>query len=263
MKTYLAESWDVDAFENLERAPLSTDSGRGPIKLIHHPKSLIVERRYLHGGLHRFFFPDLFFVTRRAQREYQIHRKLFNAGLATVEPVGWAEQPSVLPGFRRYSYYSRFLPDAKTLAVWLAEDGLDGNQLCQMAAILHQLFQDGVQHADLNLNNWLVAAGKIYIIDFDKAHATRLEPEVYLAACLKRMARSAKKLGLFDGSSIPLRFLILCAGRFDLDPQKVLVRFSSQIFQERFWDRCRWRISGGHRKKSPIRSVTHKRGSNG
>ncbi|MDJ0841618.1 MAG: lipopolysaccharide kinase InaA family protein [Acidobacteriota bacterium] len=251
MKVFLHHSWQIPDLPDLHREPLNTGSGRGVVSLIRHPRGLLVERQYRHGGARRRVFPRSFpRGGKRPDHEYRIHRRVFEAGISTVEPVGWSETAASLPGLRYYYFYSGYEPGAIPLPKFIREGRLRPGHLRQMATILKQLFDLNIFHTDLNLNNWLVRDDRVYLIDFDKARETEMDAETYLTACLLRLLRSVKKLGFLQKRRHMLRFLVYAASRFEVSVENAIKSIPKQFFTERFWDKCRWMISGGFQGKS-------------
>ncbi len=249
-REHLLPHWRMAGFDRLERMPLRLNAGRGALRLVPHPQGTLLERCYRHGGLRRFCLPDYFLRSDRPVEELARHRQAHEGGIATVEPVGWAEQRVHLPGFRRYFYYSVFDADATPLPTVLA--GLGQRRLsAQMAAILHRLFRLGIHHHDLNLNNWLVAGERLLLIDFDRARLVDWDAAGFLGRALARIARSGKKLGFVARKRGFLRLAVLAAALFDLDARSVLRSLPVNLARVSVLDRLRWRLSGGHQSLRP------------
>ena len=238
--------WMNTDWSSLSRKPLSADSGRGALHLIEHPLGVILERTYRHGGIRRLILADYFKANNRPAHEFAIHKKAHLAGIATPEPVGWGEIHS-MPGIRRYFYYSRYLEGTRPLPQCLNSDIAVESYLWQIALILWQLYNEDIYHHDLNLNNWLAdPKGKVYLIDFDKAQRGDPDRVRYLTRCLRRMVRSARRLGLSHRRSLFFRLTILCARQFDVDVRQVLAGIPTGEQNRRWYHRLVWKISGGH-----------------
>lgn len=249
-REHLLPHWRISGFDRLERRALVLNAGRGALHLVQHPRGTLLERCYRHGGLRRFLLPDYFLRSERPAQELDRHRQAHEGGLATVEPVGWAEQSVALPGFRRYFYYSVFEPGAAPLPAVLA--GLGHRRLSnQMAATLHRLFRLGIHHHDLNLNNWLVAGERLLLIDFDRARLVEWDAADFLGRALARIARSGKKLGFGSWKRGFMRLAILAAELFELDARRVLRGLPVNLQRVSALDRLRWRLSGGHQVLPP------------
>ncbi len=242
---HLKPRWRVESWDSLDRRPVVTESGRGVISLIDHPEGLVVERPYRHGGLRRFLFPKAFRVGPRAKNEFEIHQAAFEGGVSTCERVGWSQQPCGIPFFRHYFFYSQFLPGATVLPQWLDTNGLSTKQARQMAKIIFRLYELGIRHTDLNLNNWLVSGDQIFIIDFDRGEFVRQDPQTYLGVVLRRMLRSGRKLGINKPGPF-LRFVVQVADLFSLNPRDLLGLASNQNMRRRWYHRILWKLSGGH-----------------
>ena len=250
-ETGIRAEWSVADWEALPREPLSTSSGRGMVQLVHHPRGAVIERRYRHGGLRRHLLPEHFWRNARPMREFEAHQAAFSAGVATAEPVGWRARPALLPFYKRFCYYSVFLPDAVLLSSAFARATVKRSHLQEMARTLVALHGLGMFHGDLNLNNWLLSSDKVYLIDFDKACPAPSNKTVYLVACLHRMARSGRKLGFLAYRRQFYRFILIASAEFGVNAREVASVLPLQLQTITWWDRLRWRLSGGHRQPPP------------
>lgn len=245
----LADAWRHPDWEQLTRRPLDRNAGRGGVMLLDHPRATLVARPYRHGGMRRLFLADYFRAGPRAAEEYRVHREAFDKGLATPEPVGWSRQPSKLPGLYHYTFYSVFLPDSRGLAAALREAHGLRRWSRPVADLLWHLYQCDIWHSDLNLNNWLIAAQRVWLIDFDRAVAPHhLTSADFLVKSLNRMARSAGKLGLRLSRFDQLRFVLDCCRAFGQEPRYILPRCKPPQADPGFFREIRWKIVGGHRK---------------
>ncbi|CAM2068779.1 Phosphotransferase [Sulfidibacter corallicola] len=245
---FLSPSWQHPDWARLPRRPLTTDGGRGQVALIEHPRGKVVARPYRHGGLRRLILPNHFLPGDRARREYAHHQRAFEAGVPTPEPVGWERRASAVPGLFHFSYFSAFLEDAVTVPRLLGQGPPTRDQLAMAADTLARLYRAGIFHSDLNLNNWLWADSRIWLIDFDRARPFEGDADSFLCACLNRMGRSAFKLGLTRYRLSFLRFVILCARAFDLPRANLRGRLKGWGERPSSWQRFRWKILGGHRQ---------------
>lgn len=250
-ESFIKPEWRLTSWRELPRKTVHTGSGRGPVTLIAHPRGAVLERQYRRGGVRRILFATRFFKTRRAKREFALHQKVYQRGIATIEPVGWRSEPAgVLPFLRHYYYYTRYLEGALPLPQWLRAGKPCRNLAEQMAETLYRLFREQIFHVDLNLNNWIVHEGRAYLIDFDKALLRSRGARAYLDTCIRRMLRSAKKLGLTHKKRLFFRFLARVCRYFGLNCREVLASIPGKAYRETFYDPLRWKLSGGHRQKT-------------
>ncbi len=249
-ESYIKPQWHVASWRELPRETIHTGSGRGAVTLIAHPEGTVLERQYRRGGFRRLLFATRFFKTRRAKREFALHQKVFDKGIATVEPIGWRSEPARgLPFLRHYFYYTRYLEGALPLPQYLRTKAHCRQLAEQMADTLFSLFREKIFHVDLNLNNWVVHEERAYLIDFDKAKLSPHTDLGYLDICVRRMLRSAKKLGLTHKKRLFFRFLSRACGHFGLNAREVLAAIPTSAYKETFYDPLRWKLSGGHRQK--------------
>lgn len=245
----LAEAWRHPDWDNLPRRPLNPDGGRGEVNLIDHPRGPVVARAYRHGGLRRLVLAEHFTASSRAADEYRVHRHAFEHGLATPEPIGWSRRPSGLPGLCHITFYSAYLAESCSLATALRKPNGSRTYGLAAAALLKDLYDLGIWHSDLNLNNWLTAQGRLWLIDFDRAvFPHRLEPQAFLVKSLNRMARSAGKLGLRLSTREMLRFALVCCRQFGLESRTVLAQLQPPAVDPHFFREIRWKIFGGRRE---------------
>ncbi len=248
-KTRVISEWDCSDWQDLQSQTLQTESGRGRVRLVNHPKGQLIERQYLHGGLRRWILPQWFLKSGRPEHEFQVHQRVFQAGLATVEPIGWRQQAGAWPLMRKYFYYTRFQAQACTLPAWLAEHPMDADLCHQMATSLTTLYRLGIFHTDLNLNNWLVVEGRLLLIDFDKASQRPRPAAPWLLAALRRMLRSARKLAIPIPQRAAFRLLLQLSHNLGTDPRKLLAQIPLHASRRRFYHPLLWKISGGFHKR--------------
>jgi len=251
---HLAPEWQIEGFADLPSRDMQSSSGRGVCRLIDHPNGTILCRPYLHGGLRRCWFPRWFLQTKRPDKEWHVHKLAFEAGIPTSEPIGWREIPAPVAGFHFYAYYSRWIETAIPLPRYLLTTSLSRNQLDQIALILFQCLEHDIQHTDLNLNNWLVAGGRILLIDFDKAKPFRhQQARAWIITALRRMTRSAIKLGLTGPRHRRQlwRLIVFCAHRLQTGPHRLLEELDLQRYRVTRLRRLSWLIFGGHRSIAP------------
>lgn len=244
---FIQHEWRITPWAGLERKQLKIKAGRGNIALVSHPRGVLLERAYRHGGLRRFLLADWFWHNSRPSHEFRMHRRVFEARIPTVEPVGWREQPGTLSFFRKYWYYSVYLPGAQPFPSFLKSTKRANHLIPSAAHILKALYDQGIYHADLNLNNWLIWMDECRVIDFDKAKNVAWDPTTYLKTCFQRMVRSAVKLGLSNRRRLFFRLVLITSRLFGLNARQILAKIPEDITRISALKKLRWRLSGGHK----------------
>jgi len=147
----------------------------------------LVLRPYRRGGLFRHLNPDCYAGCGRFQRELRIHQALWQAGLPTVEPLGFAHRPK---GWGTEGVYlTRFQAGVPWPRVFDRTDLLP-----QVRALLEALSRWGLHAPDLNATNFLLPPeGPLLALDWDGA---RWRPGRDLTPLYRsRLTRSLVKLG--------------------------------------------------------------------
>lgn len=226
------------------------NAGRGSITLLHSPHGLVVERAYHHGGLRRKLFPRLFWRVFRHKHEFVFSQRAYTRNVQTAEPVGYAEEPVVPPFIFRFYYYSRFEAHALPLPQAPLHEIANGRVAKQMAEQLYNMKQAKILHIDLNLNNWLWQAPqqRLLVIDFDGAQSYMGGSRGILIQSLKRMLRSARKLGLQKHRFTLLRYACTICRQFDYDPRLIITKLPNLDAPISRFERIRWKLVGGHQK---------------
>jgi 3-deoxy-D-manno-octulosonic acid kinase len=159
----------------------------------------VVVRRYRRGGVMRWVNRTHYFGGNRAFDELRATERARAGGVRVPVVVAAIERPGRVAGYRAW-LATVFLPGARDLGAWLAAAGADeGRRRAVLAEAGRQvglMHAAGVAHPDVNLRNLLVAGDdEVYVIDFDKAHATAdAVPRGRRERDLRRLARSARKL---------------------------------------------------------------------
>lgn len=173
----------------------SRADGRGSAWFIRLGEDRAVLRHYYRGGLVAKISRDSFVwsgVERsRAFLEYRLLGWMQQAGLSVPQPLGALV-------VRKGCFYScdlmtRTLPDTCTLADSLSRESLPGTVWQGLGAVIRQMHDLGVWHADLNARNILLdPKGGVSLIDFDRCR--RREGEGWKTGNLQRLRRSLDKL---------------------------------------------------------------------
>lgn len=180
-------------------------SGRGRLQCFSYPGGEGLIRPYLRGGLMRHFLRDAYVLANRPWREFEIHRYLFENGLRMPRLLGvcWERRGILVRGALATERL-----DARDLLEMFQEPRAEAESMAQQCgALIRQMHDLHVWHADLQVKNILVGRDGPYLIDFDNAvRRAHLSP-LLRARNLLRLKRSLEKNGL------PLEyFSAICAG---------------------------------------------------
>lgn len=165
----------------------------------------VVVRRYRRGGLVRHVNAGRYFAGNRALDELRATEHARAGGVRTARVIAAVEHPRVF-GYTALLATLR-IPGAVDAAAWLAnaEESAREGMLREAGRELAAIHAAGVAHPDVNLRNLLVVDGSggpaVFVIDFDRARLYRGGvPASARAAALRRLARSARKLGAGIGA---------------------------------------------------------------
>lgn len=155
----------------------------------------IVGRLYRRGGFPGSFLKyPFFFEYKRPPEELRIHLYAFKNKICVPEPVGYA--------MRRNGFFlEAFFFSSYVEGVGLEEviSGDRENLLRKVGKSIRKLHDISIYHGDLNVKNFLVRGGGIYILDFDKSRVENMSRKKRLLN-LERFLRSLCKENLYrDG----------------------------------------------------------------
>ena len=178
--------WTLEAVPGLAfeapAAGLGQAFGRGGVLRA----GTVVLRPYRRGGLVRHLNAGLYWDSARFQREFEVHRVLWAAGLPTVEPLGWACRR------RLWGWEGVFLTRFTEAVPWPRAWDRPG-VLPQLRTLLEALCAWGLHAPDLNATNVLVEpSGSILTLDWDRADWSA--DGQLMARYRERLARSLRKL---------------------------------------------------------------------
>lgn len=157
----------------------------------------VVVRRYRRGGLMRLVNRGLYFGGNRAFDELRAAERARAGGVRIPRVVAAIERPARMAGYRAW-LATELIADGRDFAGFLAAEPDETKRdavIREAARQIARMHAAGVAHPDLNLRNLLVAAGEVWLLDFDKA--TGAPDPVFPARRerdLRRLARSARKL---------------------------------------------------------------------
>ena len=178
--------------------------GRGTTHFVRHDGEEWALRHYMRGGLVARFVRDSYLWhgldQTRAWREWRLTAALREKGLPVPAPVA---ARVIRSGIRyRCDLITVRLRDVRSLAERLQLSPLGEKNWHRLGATLRRFHDAGVDHADLNAHNILLAeSGTIHLIDFDKAQIRGNGD--WKAANLERLLRSLRKV---TAGALELRF---------------------------------------------------------
>lgn len=172
--------------------------GRGGLYRFIYPGGDAFLRDYRRGGVVRHFIRETYFFQNRALAEIRVHHHLQAAGLAVPGLLGAVWQ-RMGPGYRG-AFATRALTGESLLSA-LKHRGVENETLAACGALIRQMHDLGVCHADLNAANIFLADTGPHLLDFDKARlAKKPLAESTRRANLDRLQRSLLKNGIPAGA---------------------------------------------------------------
>jgi 3-deoxy-D-manno-octulosonic acid kinase len=175
------------------------DGGRGGVAFVDAPVGPCVLRHYHRGGWMAPLMGDRYVWNGRERSrgflEFRLLAELFQRGLPVPAPIAARYQ-------RRGAYYTadlitRTIEGAQTLTDLIAAGRLDSDLAERVGALVGTFHAAGVDHADLNAHNILMADGRLWLIDFDRGEI-RVTGTAWKLANLARLKRSLLKVGACD-----------------------------------------------------------------
>lgn len=173
--------------------------GRGGVVFLDTPVGPCVLRHYRRGGWMAPLLGDRYVwngrVRSRGFAEFALLAELSRRGLPVPAPVAARYR-------RRGPYYTADLithaiPDTQTVAELIAARRFDAALAGQVGALVARFHGAGVDHADLNAHNILVAGDGLWLVDFDRGEI-RATGTAWKLANLARLKRSLLKVGACD-----------------------------------------------------------------
>ncbi len=177
----------------------SVGGGRNGVAFLATPVGPCVLRHYHRGGWMAPLLGDRYVWNGRARSrgfaEFRLLAELARRGLPVPEPIAARY-------LRRGVYYTadlitRTIEDAITLTGIIAEGHFDADLAERVGALVARFHAQGVDHADLNAHNILMANDRLWLIDFDRGEI-RATGTAWKLANLARLKRSLLKVGTCD-----------------------------------------------------------------
>lgn len=204
-------------------AIIGQESGRGTTWFIKHKQHELVLRHYLRGGMMRHLSHDRYVFNglkkTRSIAEFDILNSLLKKNLPVPKPA--AAQVIKHSLFYEADLLTHKIPDAQDL-IQVLRQAQPAEFYHELGKMLAEFHQQGVFHADLNIQNILQdKQGKFWLIDFDRAQI--LTPhDKWQQATMNRLKRSfEKERGRFDIKWSPQDWASLMEG-YRLQSSKTL-----------------------------------------
>ncbi|MBU1170754.1 MAG: phosphotransferase [Proteobacteria bacterium] len=162
-------------------------SGVGPVVIKH----------YKRGGLIRHLISDVYLRSgkARSRQEYEMLETVRSLGVSSPEPLAWA-----IRGSQFYKAYliTRKIENTRSLTdICTKIPEQSAEALKKTAEQINRLIVNRIHHVDLHPGNVLVDGdGKVFIIDFDKAHISPMSQKKLCKAYIKRWTRAVLKYKL-------------------------------------------------------------------
>ena len=173
--------------------------GRGGVAFLDTPVGPCVLRHYRRGGMVAPLLGDKYVwngrIRSRGFAEFNLLAELRQRGLPAPAPIS--------ARYVRHGLYytadliTRTIENARTLTEIIAVRRFDSALAREVGALIARFHAAGVDHADLNAHNILVADEKLWLVDFDRGEI-RGTGTAWKLANLARLKRSLLKVGACD-----------------------------------------------------------------
>lgn len=190
------EAWFERAWWEARGALRHGDGGRGGVAFVDTPAGACVLRHFRRGGWVAPLLGDRYLWRGRDRTrgfaEFRLLARLVRQGLPVPAPVAARYR-------RRGAYYdadliTRTIEGAVTLTQLIEAGRFDAGLAERVGALVARFHAAGVDHADLNAHNVLLADDRLWLIDFDRGEV-RATGTAWKLANLARLKRSLLKVG--------------------------------------------------------------------
>lgn len=188
----ITQDWFAPDYWQCKDAIIAEKKGRSTTWFFDYSNGVGVLRHYWRGGLIGKIISDQYFYTglknTRIYKEYLLLVELAQRGLNVPKPLAANIANHGL--FYRGDLITQAIANAESLLDILKTRPLTNDEIITVAKTIADFHQNGVFHADLNINNILLDnSGKVYVIDFDRG---RLVQPLHqsLKSNIQRLSRS-------------------------------------------------------------------------
>jgi len=186
--------FDADYWQQQDRI-VDTKKGRATAWFFNYHELTAVLRHYWRGGLMGKLLTDQYFFfgvkKTRVYKEFALMVKLAELGLNVPKPIAAKITPSGI--IYRGDIITQAINGAQSLLDILITRPLTSHELISVANTIAEFHNQGVYHADLNINNILFDdSGNVYIIDFDRGEL-KTPSKSWQQANMTRLERSFNK----------------------------------------------------------------------
>ncbi len=129
----------------------------------------VVIKQYRRGGLIRHFIKRRYFKfgKTRAQREFELLQIVATLGLNVPEPIAYAHRGRLL--YLAWLITREIHQPVSLVRLSLQDEKKTGTAMESVVEQMSALIQNDILHVDLHPGNVVLdAAGKVYLLDFDK-----------------------------------------------------------------------------------------------
>jgi 3-deoxy-D-manno-octulosonic acid kinase len=129
----------------------------------------VVIKHYRRGGLMRYFIKRRYlkFGKTRAQREFELLDIVGTLGIKVPQPIAYAYRDRLL--YRAWLVTREIHQPLSLARLSLQDEKKTGTAMESVIEQISSLIQNNILHVDLHPGNVVVdAAGKVYLLDFDK-----------------------------------------------------------------------------------------------
>lgn len=173
--------------------------GRGGVAFLDSPVGACVLRHYRRGGWMRPLLGDRYLWSGRNQSrgfaEFRLLAELRARGLPVPAPM--AARCRRHGAWYTADLITRAIEGVATLTDVIAAHRFDAPLAERVGALVARFHAAGVDHADLNAHNILVAGDALWLVDFDRGEL-RVGGTAWKLGNLARLKRSLLKVGACD-----------------------------------------------------------------